>query len=191
MFLQAASVLLAYGPQEMMISGAGVAAAALPLIGYLIYQAGQRKKLVAILKERGMSTKAWIVQANDDLYKAGGRDLPAKVIVSFPDENGVGDEVLAQLAAKMFALRDGPCVSKAEVDVKNMVLDDDFVGEKQGLLPRGFTGGKDVFWVDLRVKRRSLPNRVLNRRYLQFLALRSDKRVIFEMVPYVDDSTAG
>lgn len=178
-------------PMAVLYLGLGLAAFCAIFYGPAILR---HFRMTRMLKEHGTVMKAWIVQANDALYEKGLKThRPALVLLSFPEHNGASDQEVAEMASQIFALRSKQNLTPLEEKVVAVALNETYQPGASDMLPREFTGGKDVAWLHFLVDRRKLPNRILSLPYVQIRAVRSGDEIGYEMIPYVtsNDTASG
>lgn len=146
----------------------------------------KQRRLKKQLAIDGREMRAWLVMANKGLYKSGFSNLPALVLISSPDERGASDEEVAELAQRMGELRGVKNRGPLEESVGQIVDDETAVDGVGGLLPRAFTGYKDVFWLSIVVRRFKLPGRKLDRPYVHVMAARHENDITYRMIEYPD-----
>jgi tetratricopeptide (TPR) repeat protein len=112
------------------------------------------------------------VQANRGLYEPGPENLPALYLISFDPRVHNNLAFLDQLADRMFDLEeytseDATLDAVARIGLRNQVMAEP---GRRTKLPPSFTGGADVFAVDLIIYRPYLPQGYLTKRSLMCLA---------------------
>jgi hypothetical protein len=132
----------------------------------------------------GVPVIGWIVQANDDLYAPGNFDKPAQILVCFDAEANPPDSFMAKLAERVVELKGEDPDRKAEAKVARLVNDETYQPFKRFLLPKEFTGGREVYSMHVWVQRALLPERVLQYVFVRCLVLENDQNSRPLMVEY-------
>lgn len=112
------------------------------------------------------------VQANRGLYEPGPENLPALYLISFDPKVHNNLAFLGQLADRMFDLEECNPEDATLDEVSRIGLRNQLMAEpgRRSKLPVSFTGGVEVFAVDLIVYRPYLPQGYLTKRSLMCLA---------------------
>jgi hypothetical protein len=138
------------------------------LVG-LIYLVIRDHQIAKRVIADGEQTMAWLVQANNNLFKPGIHDLPALVLIS-PDKLVANDkEFLSELADRVFALKGtdpAECADKDDAFVAELMRDETYVEGKRDRLPKGFTQGRVVYLAHIFVYRDHLPGKRITGRRL-------------------------
>ena len=128
------------------------------------------------VRENGVSLVAWIVQANDSLFRASGGDAPAHILISFEDRDG---ESLEAIRDKVIALKNGSPTTPDEQRVARIVRDEDFHPDARYRLPLDFTGGVEVYSAGVWIEKKHLPAGRLDGHELLVRAVPGDSGKVF------------
>jgi hypothetical protein len=125
---------------------------------------------------------AWIVQANDKLFKPGTEDYPAQVLIS-PDP-AVDEDFMKDLIERVGDLKGMKTKDPVEAEVVSIVTHESYEARTKTKLPKDFTEGKEVYITGLMVERSLLPNGVLDEPYVHVQVLWDDPDSALYMLPY-------
>lgn len=102
----------------------------------------------------GVRVVGWLVQANNLLFQPGNASAPALLLISFESPDGTG---LERLAAEVARLKSEQPKTGIEKAVATLVRDETYRPEVRVKLPADFTGGIEVYAVNVWIERGFLP----------------------------------
>jgi hypothetical protein len=134
--------------------------------------------------DRAVPVKAWIVQANDSLFKKG-TNTHAPCLVLFSLQSGYTSNLayLQDLAARIYALRGTNPSDPELVATAGITEDEQYVLNRRRVVSAGFTGGPKIYTADLMIDRRCLWKGRLNGPILHCLVEPGDEGRI-ELIPW-------
>jgi hypothetical protein len=151
--------------------------------------AGNVWLVLLVLRKRrvfrhGQALFAPLVQANRCLFQRGLDDAPAQALICFDSDSPELRRDLLEIAGRIGSLKlaTSGALSPAEVDVAAIVQNETARMGKAAQLPVTFTDGRTVFAVSVWVKRKYLPERVLNRNFIYCRAQPEDPGFVW-MIP--------
>ncbi len=156
------------------------AALLLPLIALLVARAGitlQRlrktrryyNRLRGVV-EGGTPVNAYVVQANEALFRPGETSLPCLVLFSFQPEVSRDAAYMRSLARRVFSLKNTQAQTDDARAVTHLTTDERAVPYRRRALPFSFTDGSTIYCADLWVKPSYLPQPFLTGSLLPCLA---------------------
>jgi len=109
-----------------------------------------QRERIDLVGRRGVRTHALRVQANPLLFKPGTCDLPGLVLISFERDLPNRTTYLAELAERMYPLKDHSPRTRDEAGVADILSASDTGAayHRRRKLPLGFTGGPIVYACD-------------------------------------------
>lgn len=129
------------------------------------------KKIV----REGETLFAPIVQANNELFLPGKRDLPAQVLICFEPDSPPLRQRLLRIAARAGELKEREPADAQEEVVAGFVRDESARWGKREQLPLEFAEGLTVYAVAVSIVRDQLPERRLTRRFIFCRAIPGDE----------------
>lgn len=126
-------------------------------------------------------TTAVLVQANGALFEPGQEDAAALVVFTLDSE--VAPAFLADVAARMFALKDTRPLHPDFQYVAEVVSDEQYVPHRRRPLPPAFTDGVPVYAADVYLPRRYLADGFLQGTSIACL-ITSGERGTVELLPH-------
>jgi hypothetical protein len=150
----------------------------------VVYAVIDTRRMWRHYREHADEMVGWVVQANTALYSPGGLDRPAQILVAFDARGDEPDPAVAEVARRAAALKGEQPTDPTEVEVARLVNDEDYRPFQRFLLPREFTGGREVYSMHVWVQRAKLPGGVLRHPFVRCLVLRDEPATRPLMVPY-------
>ncbi|AMV30297.1 hypothetical protein VT84_38250 [Gemmata sp. SH-PL17] len=159
-------------------------------VGYYVWFMRQEAAREEKLKRRGRVVKAWIVFANDNLYKKNARDnfWPAQVVFTLVEDVRNLDDVLEDLAEE---IREFETEDEEDDDERiiGQVVRTEYGYSWPLRIPKRITGRLVAYTSTVDVQCKWLPARRLEEPYIYIKAYvgkdRQDR--LARMVPYPDD----
>jgi hypothetical protein len=111
---------------------------------------------------------AHVVQANSQLFKIGEMDLSAGFVFSLEPYFDVEWKALADLAARLFALKGAVNPDPADADIARIITSESEMVFNLPV-PRQRTAGREVFFTTAMVHRNHLPDGILGATLAPFL----------------------
>jgi hypothetical protein len=124
---------------------------------------------------KGRPVLGWVVQAPAALFRPGETNRPAQVLFTFDPAVADPAAVLAGLASRMRDLRDQTPPDAPPAEVARLVHDTTYRPYERFRLPAAFTGGPEVYFGHVYVKRELLPAGVLDVPFLRCRAIPDDE----------------
>jgi hypothetical protein len=122
-----------------------------------------------ILYNQGAAVWGYIVQANDQLFEPGDRDLPAALVFSEDPYFDDHLETLEDISASLYDLKGRTDVSPETARFAE-VISDQYIALFNAPLPGSLTEGRKVYYTTIVVHRRHLPDGVLRQNCFPILA---------------------
>ena len=159
------------------------------VISFVRFNMSERKKEER-LEDEGRVVKAWIVFANDSLYKRNAKEnfWPAQLVFTFKKNVENLDEVLEEIAEGIREFESEDDEDEAERIIGNIVRTE--IGYYWPLrIPKRITGKLVAYTVAIDVQCKYLPNRKLTLPYVYVNAFVDEENNdgLARMVPYPDD----
>lgn len=132
----------------------------------------------------GRPVLGWIVQAPAALFEPGDGSRPAQIVLTFDPAVADPTVLLAGLAVRLRELRDRPPKDGPTAEIARLLNDATYRPYERHRLPPELTGGPEVYFAHVYVKRELLPAGVLDVPFVRCMALpdEDDSRVL--MAPY-------
>ena len=140
----------------------------------VIYAVIADRRMAKYYEEHAEPMVGWIVQANTALFSSGGLDKPAQILVALDGQTDTPDPAIGELAQRMAALKSERAKTPTDAEVARLVKDEEYRPFERFLLPREFTGGREVYSMHVWVKRSLLPGGVLRHPFVRCLVLREE-----------------
>jgi hypothetical protein len=125
--------------------------------------------------EKGRPVLGWIVQAPAALFVPGQTSRPAQIVFTFDPAVSDPAALLPELAARLRALRDQPPQGGPTAEVRGLVSDHGYRPYERFRLPTALTGGPEVFFAHVYVKRELLPAGVVEVPFVRCRAIPDDE----------------
>jgi hypothetical protein len=119
----------------------------------------QEQRIDHLRQREGVVVHAVRAQANHALFEPGPTDLPALVLFTFDREVERDRDYLHELATRLFDLKSREANNADEARAQEIILANERMAlyHRRARLPRGFTGGPDVYAADFWFHRSYLP----------------------------------
>jgi hypothetical protein len=124
--------------------------------------------------EKGRPVLGWIVQAPAALFEPGQTSRPAQILFTFDPAVTDPAALLPELAARLRALRRQPPPEGPSAEVARLVNDQGYRPYERFRLPAAITGGPEVFFAHVYVKRELLPAGVVEVPFVRCRAVPGD-----------------
>ena len=131
------------------------------IVGFSVWRTLTATRKRSQTLAEGSRVVGWLVQANRLLFQPGNASAPALLLISFDSPDGVG---LERLAAEVARLKSEQPTTKIEKAVAALVRDETYRPEVRVKLPEEFTGGTEVYAVNVWIEREFLPEGFLTQR---------------------------
>jgi hypothetical protein len=143
---------------------------------------GRAKQRLDLARSRkAVPVRTALVMANADLFAAGPKDLPCRVLFTFDDR--VSDDELTDLAGRTCDLKYTSPPERDRAFVAELTTDETFYYYRRDRLPRSFAGRQDVFVASLHIHRPFLPDGYIIDRILPCLAEPGESGML-ELLPF-------
>ena len=133
---------------------------------------------------KGRPVLGWVVQAPAALFRPGPTSQPAQILFTFDPTVSDPAALLAEVAARMRDLRNQSPPDAVTAEVARLVKDTTYRPYERFRLPAAFTGGPEVYFGHVYVKRELLPAGVLDVPFARCRAIPDDEDSRVLMVAY-------
>lgn len=137
--------------------------------------------------EKGRPMLGWIVQAPAALFQPGDTSRPAQIVFTFDPAVTDPPARLAELAVRLRELRDRPPKDGPTADIARLLNDATYRPYERFRLPDALTGGPEVFFAHVYVKRELLPAGAIEVPFVRCRAIPEDEDSRVLMTAYEPD----
>ena len=134
--------------------------------------------------EKGRPVLGWVVQAPAGLFQPGETSRPGQILFTFDPAVTDPAALLTEVASRMRDLRDQSPPDAPAAEVARLVHDTTYRPYERFRLPDAFTGGPEVYFGHVYVKRELLPGGVLDVPFVRCRAIPDDEDSRVLMVAY-------
>jgi hypothetical protein len=135
------------------------------VVAVAVFDSRKRNRII----REGDHTMAWLVHANEKLFREGLMDDSALALIS-PDRQTANDPgvmtAMADRVAELKGCDPAACFDRDEARVAALLRDATYVEGKRDRLPSEFARGREVYLAHLYVYRDHLPDRKIQQRAL-------------------------
>jgi hypothetical protein len=173
----------------MPIPAAGWLCAGLVLLAVVltITQSRAAARHERYVMEQGRPVLGWLVQAPSALFEPGESSRPAQILFTFDPAVADPAALLPEVAARLRALRNRPPQDGPAADAARLVNDHGYRPYERSRLPADLTGGPEVFFAHVYVRRELLPAGVLDVPFVRCRAVPDDEDSRVLMTAYEGD----